>query len=85
MVQICHPEIFLLIYEDWKANKTLIGKDCVDTLKKLAQPMNDVFLSCYFDNKMRECHEIFTETITDEGVCYTFNIANSDQIFNKKS
>lgn len=83
MTQICAVEILnIVINEKLKINRSF---EIVDVIKELAPPMKDFFSACYFDNTLRECSEMFTETLTEDGLCYTFNIANSDQIFDKKS
>lgn len=74
--------MYALIYENLNITRSFA---IVEVIKELAPPMKDFFSACYFDNTLRECSEMFTETLTDDGICYTFNIANSDQIFNKKS
>lgn len=84
MTQICSKDL-LIPLEIKNLNKTDFGGDCVEIMKKLAPPMKDVISNCYFGNSMKKCDEIFSETITDDGLCYTFNVANSDQIFNENS
>lgn len=81
MTQICVQDLF--INGRMPIDRKYYGKNCVEIMKRLAVPMNDVLSTCYFGNSLKKCNEIFSETLTEDGFCYTFNIASSDQIFNQ--
>jgi acid-sensing ion channel, other len=71
--QVCDPKIFSAI--DPK-NETNCNK-CVENLREMAIPFNDMFLLCTYRRKMERCDTMFDEVITAEGICYTFNGVNN--------
>ena len=49
----------------------------IKELKKIAVPMNEVFAhTCVWRGKIQRCDSLFSEVITTEGICYTFNMLN---------
>ncbi|XP_030745254.1 uncharacterized protein LOC115874287 [Sitophilus oryzae] len=40
------------------------------------------FKTCKWMNEEVKCEELFTPTITDEGICYSFNMLDREDIFN---
>lgn len=61
-----------------------LDSNCVDILKRMAPTMDHVFGLCHFGNVWRDCKSLFSETVTEEGICFTFNIFNSDQMMNEQ-
>ena len=53
-----------------------------DDLKSFAIPFNDVFQRCSYHEKIIDCHKLFYEVITEAGICYSFNMLDSDDILN---
>lgn len=65
-------------------NQTGAENNVVSTLEKLASPMADMFARCrYSSQKFSDCKNHFFKVITDEGVCYTFNMLDQKDLFNK--
>lgn len=81
MMQVCDDEPFLGVA--LIGNET-IGKECIDYLRELSPTLDDVFSYCEFGNKLFSCEELFSEIITEEGLCYTFNILNSTELFEEE-
>lgn len=81
MMQVCDDEPFFGVSPF--GNET-ITKECVHYLKELSPTLKDVFSYCEFGNKFFLCEELFSEIITEEGLCYTFNILNSTDLFEEE-
>jgi acid-sensing ion channel, other len=63
---------------------TVSGDYVVETLKQLAPTFEDTFVACGFGGgpvNFENCREMFTEIITQDGVCYTFNMLNATEIY----
>lgn len=72
---ICYPSL------NYSEN---IGKDFkIEYLKKFAPPIDDIMDFCDFGKKELSCEEIFSEIITEEGLCYTFNTLDTIDLFKK--
>lgn len=58
--------------------------DIVSTLEGLANPMDDMFGSCrYGSRQILDCQKQFFKVISDEGICYTFNMLDESEMFHK--
>lgn len=61
-----------------------IGKECIDYIRELSPTFSEVFEYCEFGNVGYLCEELFSEIITEEGLCYTFNILNSMDLYKEE-
>lgn len=50
-------------------------------IRRIAIPFNEILSNCYFDNKWYSCDQLFSEILTEDGICYTFNILKSSEVF----
>lgn len=50
----------------------------------MAPKLNDVFEECYFMERKYDCDFLFQETITEDGLCFSFNTFNSRRMFNEE-
>ncbi|XP_044258411.1 pickpocket protein 28-like isoform X2 [Tribolium madens] len=57
------------------------GPDFLKTIDEVKPNFMDYVHNCSFMGKKLNCRNIFTPVITDEGVCYSFNILDRSQIF----
>ena len=80
LAQVCNGYVPSL-YDDVNSTAQLNGSDVVSILKKLALPLDQIIPACGWHNKHKDCEEIFTMTITELGVCYTFNVLDFHEIF----
>ncbi|XP_052873095.1 pickpocket protein 28-like [Anopheles cruzii] len=55
--------------------------DIVSMLKNISLNRHRVKAFCMFDNFHYECNDYLKETITEEGICYSFNMRPEDGIF----
>ena len=57
------------------------GENYVEILRKISVP-SDFLLFCKFKGKLEvDCLKFFKETITDDGICYTFNMLKPNELF----
>jgi len=57
------------------------GQNFLEILRKISVPSN-FLLFCKFRGKVEECTKFFKETITDDGICFTFNMLEAKNMFN---
>lgn len=61
--------------------KTSVGQDLIKALTNAMPKFNDTFLYCDFQNNDTDCHNLFSEVITAEGMCYSFNSLSPSEVF----
>lgn len=67
--QICDPHLF----ESMKLReKPTTGENLLSIHREISLQQEFIAL-CQFQRNMMPCSELFEETITDDGICYTFN------------
>lgn len=69
LTQVC--DAHLLSNKKLKATPTP-GEKLTNILREISLG-NDFMLFCKYRGKIHSCADFFTETITDDGICYTFN------------
>uniref|UniRef100_A0A182NA42 Pickpocket n=1 Tax=Anopheles dirus TaxID=7168 RepID=A0A182NA42_9DIPT len=57
--------------------------DVVNILKNLSLSRHEVIGLCIYDNYYTRCVDYMKETITEEGICYSFNMMSEQEIFRK--
>lgn len=66
-------------------NSGLKAKEIVPLLKSITVSLNETTLFCRWRNSINECSEYFTEILTEEGFCYTFNVLDASEMFKQES
>lgn len=64
-------------------NNTL-DRESVKMLYEMAPKLNDVFEACRFLDEDVECSRIFKPSLTEDGVCFTFNAYDSKHMFKEE-
>ena len=77
MAQVCDPH---LLYGH-NISSGLELDDIVPTLQQITPELNQTMLFCLWRNNLKDCDKLFTEIITDEGSCQTFNMLDSTEIY----
>ncbi|XP_039442696.1 pickpocket protein 28-like [Culex pipiens pallens] len=78
MLQVCD----FVLYEVF-TNETF-DDDCVKLLQQMKIPQNEVFLYCQWRDENVDCSEKFRPTLTEKGICYTFNSLSEDDLLRKE-
>lgn len=75
MSHVCDHEIFQATRNDLWTNKAFMNKTGVKLIQELAVPMNEALIGCFLMNYNHfNCNTIFNDIITEDGVCFTYNI-----------
>ena len=74
--QVCDSHIL----KDVNLNSTTNPREYIKLLKEMAVPFDEMFFFCSWRSRYTECSNIFTEVITEEGICYTFNMLNAQEL-----
>ena len=79
VTQVCDPHLFQR--QNQSIGSGLKAEDIVPLLKSVTMTLGETTLYCKWRNDVNLCDEYFTEIITEEGFCYTFNVLKSDELF----
>uniref|UniRef100_A0A182MR04 Pickpocket n=1 Tax=Anopheles culicifacies TaxID=139723 RepID=A0A182MR04_9DIPT len=78
MIQVC----------DFSFNKYLPNQsfddNLVHVLQDMAIPFEEMFITCVWRNKYSPCKDLFKPTLTERGICYTFNGLSGDDILRRE-
>ena len=77
VAQICDSHLFAGI----TLNSSLQAEEIVPLLKSITTSLNETTLFCKWRNQINYCEEFFSEILTEEGFCYTFNVLNFEELF----
>lgn len=80
MAQICDSTIFRDLPP---MNSGLAPTDIVKQLKSLRTPINETATLCRWKRIAEDCRNYFTEILTEEGYCFTFNILDFNEMYNE--
>ncbi|KAF5270642.1 hypothetical protein FQA39_LY01380 [Lamprigera yunnana] len=63
-----------------------IGNDSIsygtlDFLANVAPSFEQVFYECRWMNQVKDCKQLFTPTLSEEGICFTFNMLDREELF----
>lgn len=79
MLHVCDPELSYRI--QLNESKVCEGPDIVKTLKEISYSVDDAMLFCKFRKTIRDCTSLFIPIITENGICYSFNMLNHKEMF----
>lgn len=80
VAQICDSHLFVGVSLD----SGLEAEEIVPLLKSITTSLNETTLFCKWRNQIAGCGEFFTEILTEEGFCYTFNVLNFEELFREE-
>ncbi|KAG5865225.1 hypothetical protein JTB14_020373 [Gonioctena quinquepunctata] len=67
--------------EKLNLNATFSAEKFYEHLDNLKPLQSAVFFMCYFMGKEVECEDLFVPIVLDDGICYTFNMLNREDLF----
>jgi acid-sensing ion channel, other len=78
MLHICNPQLLDMI----TINQSVlhVDKELTEILRSFSYAVNDSMMFCKWRNVIEECENLFTEILTDQGICYSFNILDYSDI-----
>ncbi|XP_068914027.1 pickpocket protein 28-like isoform X2 [Tenebrio molitor] len=59
----------------------MLGNDFFEIFDRIRKPLDDIFFRCELFGRTRNCSELFVPTLTEEGLCYTFNMLSREDLF----
>ncbi|XP_049547443.1 pickpocket protein 28-like [Anopheles darlingi] len=75
VAQVCHPHL----WDDFPLNQTT-DPNVVDLLRNVSMPLEKAFSFCHWRLTPGLCTDHFSETITNEGICFTFNSLSAGEM-----
>ncbi|KAJ9596122.1 hypothetical protein L9F63_012706 [Diploptera punctata] len=64
-----------------KENLTENWDRLLNFMKMVRQPCHEMLLACYYSGEEKDCNAIFNPSLTDEGICCSFNKVKRDLLF----
>ncbi|KAK5641660.1 hypothetical protein RI129_010207 [Pyrocoelia pectoralis] len=58
-----------------------IDYETIDFLAKVAPPFDEIFYECKWMNQIRNCSQLFTPTLSEDGICFTFNMLDREELY----
>ena len=80
IAQVCDPHLFA----EHNISSGLQLDDIVPTLQRISPELNQTMMFCRWRNNMADCNDLFSEIITEEGSCHTFNMLDSSELFKEE-
>ncbi|XP_049294260.1 pickpocket protein 28-like [Anopheles funestus] len=65
-------------------NNDSYADNVVEYLERLAIPFEDIFLTCGWREHVVNCKDFFKQTLTEAGICYTFNSLAVDDLMRRE-
>lgn len=78
VLQLCDAHIAV---DNFNIGNNFTNSEFFDVIKEVAPTYNDTMFFCKWRNEVNFCDAFFRTTMTEEGVCYTFNALNSRDIY----
>lgn len=69
---------------DLHLDNNTVDKNSIKLLVDMAPQLYDVFDKCSYLGRTVDCGILFHETLTGDGLCFSFNALDSRNIFNEK-
>lgn len=77
MIQICD-----FSFANYKTAEAY-DDNLVELLQEMALPFRESLIMCVWKNKLVNCSDLFMQTLTESGICYTFNGLSADDLLRR--
>lgn len=75
------------ICDEWFASRLLsefpendVDESLLDAIKEMSPGFEDTLLACSLMGEFSTCFKYFHDILTEDGVCYAFNLLSPDEI-----
>ncbi|GAB0099479.1 pickpocket protein 28 [Sergentomyia squamirostris] len=79
--QVCDAHLVA----DTKIGENTTDSKCAEYLREMAPTAEEILFFCKWRNTPDTCEDLFTDILTEEGFCYTFNALNSSEIYRESA
>lgn len=55
-----------------------------DIIQDISPTFNDTMFGCQWNYKKVACEDLFTSVFTSDGLCFSFNTLNSEDVYNNR-
>jgi amiloride-sensitive sodium channel len=64
-------------------NFEIVDNICISSLfsSQIAPPFSEVFFSCKWTSMNETCDHLFSPMLTEDGICFTFNMLDRSEFF----
>ncbi|XP_058827730.1 pickpocket protein 28-like [Topomyia yanbarensis] len=80
LAMVCERIFYHMFYSSYILPNKTGSESYANLIDNMSVPMNDIIDFCYFRSKFTDCKSLFRKTITEEGVCFTFNGLSAKQL-----
>ncbi|KAL9703315.1 hypothetical protein quinque_006833 [Culex quinquefasciatus] len=86
IMQLCERSIYdRLLNQSQPFPDKISGESYGSIIRRMKIPLKDIVLYCSFQNNWIPCEKLFSYTMTDEGVCVTFNALSASDMLRKEN
>lgn len=79
LLHACDPQLLKFL----NLNESVLGEnfEIVPILQKLLYTVDDTMMFCKWRDNLVNCSKFFNEIITDQGICFSFNMLDYKNLF----
>lgn len=64
-----------------KTGRLTTDTDVIEYYKEVAPTFDDTIRECIWQSQLEACEDFFNPMLSEEGICYTFNMLDRDLIY----
>lgn len=83
MGQVCKP----ILFSKSKPGKPTVEyeQNLIESLRNVSPLFNRTITYCLYRGLNENCEDFFHEIVTEEGICYTFNALDGEEIYREET